>query len=149
MQQIGEITKGKYGKKFIWISCPMCSHPRWMRLEYYIRGKKTGICRKCFGSLTTSKGKRWGNGHTHEGYVFVRKEGHPRANKQGYVKRAVLVMEESMRRYLQHNEHTHHINKIRDDDRWDNLLVLSNSEHSRLHAIARHLAPPTQVKEER
>lgn len=116
--------------KMIVTKCPDCGTERMMRLSNYIRGNETGLCLSCFN-------KRHGNGHKHEGYVFVKQAGHPRATKEGFVKRAVLVLETKLGRHLNRQEHLHHINGIRDDDRPENLTILTNGEHARLHMTAK------------
>lgn len=74
------------------------------------------------------------------GYIWVTApQNHPRTTKSvrgkytGYVKRCVLVMEHYLGRILVCGEAVHHINGVKDDDRVENLTVLSCSEHSRLH----------------
>jgi len=65
-----------------------------------------------------------------QGYMFVYKPEHPFCSKQYYIKRARLVMEEIIGRYLRHKEVVHHINGIKDDDRPENLRLFKNhSEH--------------------
>lgn len=44
-----------------------------------------------------------------------------------------LVMERHIGRSLDTDEHVHHINGVRDDNRIENLEVMSNAEHQRLH----------------
>lgn len=45
-----------------------------------------------------------------------------------------LVVEQSIGRKLERDETVHHINGIKTDNRLDNLMVLTNSEHQKLHA---------------
>ncbi len=68
-------------------------------------------------------------------YWLVYSPDHPKANVmgKGYVRRARLVMEWYLGRYLEKSEVVHHINGIRGDDRIENLLILSNSAHLSLH----------------
>jgi len=69
------------------------------------------------------------------GYIYILKHEHPNANPKGYIKRARLVLEEKLGRYLLPSEHSHHINGIKDDDRPENLMALSNSEHGKLNPV--------------
>lgn len=77
---------------------------------------------------------RWRGGvYEVDGRVFVKADGHPYANKYGYVLRARLVVEQTIGRYLLPSEHVHHVNEIKNDDRPENLQYLSNSQHTSLH----------------
>ena len=116
--------------KMIMAKCPFCEKVRMIRLSNYLRGNKSGQCLSCFNV-------KHGNGHKHEGYVFVKRTGHPRATKEGFVKLAVLVLESKLGRQLNRQEHIHHINGVRDDDRPDNLTILTNNEHAKLHMTAK------------
>lgn len=58
-------------------------------------------------------------------------------NKKEYVHR--LVMEQYLGRKLTKNEHIHHINGIKTDNRLENLELITPSEHSKKHSIKRGL----------
>lgn len=66
------------------------------------------------------------------GYVFCYVPGHPFA-VNNRVQEHRLVMEKVLGRYLSPDEVVHHLNQVRDDNRPENLAVLSNEEHSAIH----------------
>lgn len=75
-------------------------------------------------------------------------------NKSGYWivcsngrkrRRCRLIVESAIGRRLSCDEVVHHINKIRSDDRLENLAVLSRQGHSRLHALERWGVTPSSV----
>ncbi len=47
------------------------------------------------------------------------------------------VMEEYLGRRLSREEHVHHINHDKKDNRIENLQIISNSEHGKLHLAER------------
>lgn len=53
------------------------------------------------------------------------------------------VMEQILGRKLAADEHVHHKNRIRSDNRPENLEVLTQEEHARLHAL--ETPPATQA----
>lgn len=68
-----------------------------------------------------------------EGYVVCYHPEHPHANKHGFVMEHRYVMEQHIGRYLTDNEIVHHINGIKTDNRVENLMLMSRSEHCRHH----------------
>ena len=59
---------------------------------------------------------------------------HPFCNGKGYVREHRLVMEKKIGRYLTPEELVHHINGIKDDNRVDNLELMTHNEHCSLTA---------------
>lgn len=92
-----------------------------------------------------SDNPRWNGGKTKstKGYWYTWKPDHPKANKHGYVKRANLVLEEKLGRYLNKGEIAHHENEDKEDDSPGNLELMMTGAHAKLHAALRaKLWPP-------
>ena len=68
-----------------------------------------------------------------DGYIRVYNPMHPRATADGYVMEHILVMEEAIKRHLTEEEVVHHKNKIRDDNRLENLQLMTFREHAGFH----------------
>lgn len=72
------------------------------------------------------------------GYVYEYAPDHPAAYKsgqrKGYVLQHRLVWERANGRLLQPDEVVHHINGVRDDNRPENLVAMTNSAHCAGHA---------------
>lgn len=67
------------------------------------------------------------------GYIRVYVPTHPSADCDGYVNQHQLVMEESLGRYLAKGECVHHINRVRHDNRLENLtLYASRGAHMKV-----------------
>lgn len=73
-----------------------------------------------------------------KGYVLVFVPNHPHASKDGRVLEHRLVMEEHIGRYLTKDEQVHHINGIRDDNRIENLALMTAHDHMSLHCKELH-----------
>jgi len=66
-------------------------------------------------------------------YTLIYMPEHPFSTKKGYVREHRLVMEQHLGRYLDDNEVVHHINGETQDNRVDNLEVMSWADHRREH----------------
>jgi len=74
-----------------------------------------------------SKAGYWKGGRYRDntsGYVWIYSSHHPSCTKRGYVLEHRLVMEKFIGRYLRGNEIVHHKNKIKDDNRFENLEII-------------------------
>lgn len=70
-------------------------------------------------------------------YNYVKVANHPNSTKNGYVLEHRVVMENHLGRILNPNEVVHHKNHNKKDNRIENLEVLNNGEHSRIHSLRR------------
>ena len=103
----------------------------WMKkLKVKIRTQKeacnTNRCRKKNSeSILQEKHPLWkGRVKRADGYIMLRKPGK-------YVLEHRDIVEEKIGRLLKHFEVVHHINRIRDDNRLENLYVFYKREHDR------------------
>lgn len=72
-----------------------------------------------------------------DGYICIYFPDHPKSTKDGYIMEHDLIMECLIGRRLKDGEIVHHKNKIRDDNRKENLQLMTFSEHARMHMIER------------
>lgn len=69
------------------------------------------------------------------GYIWIKNYIHPNRNSGNYVPEHRLVMEKYLGRILSKNEKVHHLNSIKSDNRIENLVIISNVEHSKNHRL--------------
>lgn len=87
------------------------------------------------GRLTYNKRARYSYKGNRLGYVKVKAEGHPHANKLGYVYEHYLVaLDAAGRERLDDDEVVHHINCDSMDNRPENLVILKDDVHRAYHA---------------
>lgn len=69
-------------------------------------------------------------------YSLLYRPEHPRGNR-GYIREHVYVMEQHLGRYLEPDEVVHHIDCNKSNNDISNLVVLTNSQHMKVHARIR------------
>lgn len=139
--QLGDIKNAEElgligSNKLIWLACPNCGKPDWKRLY---KGKPTGnLCHHCAGRLPRKRRPAiWKYGsRKNQGYKMVKLHKtdlfYAMADGKNYVMEHRLVMAEHLGRCLERWEIVHHKNHIRDDNRIENLELLSNPVHQEI-----------------
>lgn len=84
-------------------------------------------------------GKRCSNG-----YCLILNPTHPNADKKGYVREHVLVMSTVLQRKIEPFEVVHHINGITNDNRPENLAIMTRPAHAAHHHTG--LIKPNSLK---
>jgi len=78
-----------------------------------------------------------------EGYIKVKMREHPRADKNGFVRKNILTWEQT-HGTLPEGFVVHHINESREDDQIENLEAMPKGEHIRLHKQGKPFAFTTK-----
>lgn len=133
MPELGEIKKSDNCQKFIWQACVACGEERWVRL---VKGQpRAELCVFCRNQKHRGKfNSQWKGGTSKDkGYIIVRLQPDdfffPVAHS-GYVRQHRLVMAKYLGRCLQPWEIVHHRNRIKDDNRIENLQLVQEMQHS-------------------
>lgn len=93
--------------------------------------KKDGlysICKSCRAARSGAK-MRSGDTWLHDAYGYL-----VRGVNGKHIKQHRMIMENILKRKLEPGEHVHHKNGIKDDNRPENLQIMSHSDHASLHA---------------
>lgn len=135
---IGDIKHGdelgykSYKGKFIWHACYLCGKERWIP---FVTGKPKNL--RCHSCANRGVRHNWKGGRRkHKGYIYVWISPDdffcPMATKEGYVSEHRLVIAKYLGRNLHSWEIVHHKNHIRDDNRIENLQLVSDDRHKQI-----------------
>lgn len=115
-------------------------HRRFLRAHHHRGVPRTDDVRRRIseantGRNTGSDNPRWNGGVQLRNGRVNRLVGveHPMATASGYVLEYRLVMAEKLGRFLTTDEHVHHIDGDMTNNAPDNLMLVSASDHMRLH----------------
>lgn len=111
--------------------CP-CGNPKWKI------SKKCHVCANKKEDGSFAKKPDLEKRFFERGYVRIYKPEHHRANKLGYISEHTLIAEQKIGRELFDYEVVHHIDKNRANNNPNNLMVLTDGEHNKIHAKGRN-----------
>lgn len=119
------------GEKFECPKCLVCGKPtRRESRAKYCSALCQGIAKQGENHHNWKGGRRV---HS-EGYVYIYSPNHPFCDKEKRVLEHRLIIEEKIGRYLDKKEIVHHINTIKNDNRVENLVLISSqAEHLKEH----------------
>lgn len=112
------------------------------QLNQVIKRSGSWSCRKCCAKASNSvRASPIGatRVHTKTGYVLEKTE-------SGWVQQHRHVAAQSLGRQLEKWEAVHHKNEIKDDNRPENLVVMSHAEHTSLHHVGARRSKDTVEK---
>ena len=138
IEDIGQEKQGNRNYLFSLFECPICN-------EVVKKIKKDGLSAKqcsrvCYSiSRTGLKRGAYLDFVIISGYRYRYAPHHPKAigTKKLYVAEHRLIMESLIGRILKDNEIVHHIDENTFNNSPENLELMSNSSHSKYHAIKR------------
>ena len=145
MPKIGELRNdkevGKSGTgKCMWVACPICHKERWTRTR---KGAPWRL--RCADCARKARGNRergvnschWKGGRHKIGkytMVWVSRDDffYPMAHYNGYILEHRLIMAKHLGRCLHRWELVHHKNGNKDDNRMENLQLITDERHKQI-----------------
>lgn len=118
------------------IPCTQCGKVK----DRYVtrKNQKNYFCNtKCKGlwqskNLVGENNMRWKGGFIYEnGYKMLNMPDHHRAHQNGYVYEHIVVAEKKFNKKILRPMQIHHLNGVRDDNRPDNLDIVTPQEHEK------------------
>ena len=145
MPEIGEIKRAKEigytsnNRKFIWTACKTCGKERWVAFLVRKNKPQNLNCSTCVRTGKTYALKR-GRYKDNHGYILVWVSPDDffscmTHTKTNYVLEHRLVVAKSLGRNLHSWEIVHHRNGIRDDNRIENLQLVSDDRHKQISIL--------------
>lgn len=140
-RDIGKISKNLY----TWFLCPQCRVGRWVAIGNLKHSKTGGLCKRCYTRLRGDKSPHWKGGRhkKKDGYIEVKVLPddffYPMASQRGFVLEHRLVMAKHLGRCLHRWEIVHHRNHIRDDNRIENLQLVSDDRHNQITLLEKRI----------
>lgn len=122
------------------VPCTVCKKTLYRTPHLASRSKNGNFCtQRCFAlfrskKLTGINSAVFKNGTriTNKKYTEVLAKWHPFA-RNGYIIIHRLIVEAREKRFLKRDEVVHHLDGDHNNNHWDNLVVLSQNEHARIH----------------
>lgn len=122
-------------------------------LSIYKKARKLGIYKTKENAFLNKsigrdpyKRKLGSRKRTRYGYIQIYMPSHHRADSLGFVMEHIYVYEQSHQTTVPLGYVVHHINGVKDDNRSENLVMMSAGEHSSLHDRGRKLSDDTKAK---
>ena len=99
-------------------------------------------------SKKREKSSNWNGGirKTNKGYVQLLMPEHKRSNKSGYVMEHIVVYEKATGIEIPQNCCVHHLNGIKNDNRIENLCMMTSSAHTIYHHTGRKRSEKTKKR---
>jgi len=149
-------------RKYVFVMCPDCGKTRWLCLRREVKSNTKLLdgkarCQKCCGIASNYSGRlphgkmekshRWKGGRSIKGqYVYVRMyDNDPFFCMAIHCKRGGgdilehrLIMARHLNRVLAPQEHVHHLNGDKQDNRIENLELVSRNNHHLYNVMCSH-----------